>query len=85
MISVLNNNLYFFLLFSDQRAALEFAIGTVVEVASNSIALADSDYTSDSESNPTVERNEELTLTIRKQLAPALRDLMQHGLMPVSY
>ena len=57
----------------------------MVEVASNSIALADSDYTSDSESNPTVERNEELTLTIRKQLAPALRDLMQHGLMPVGY
>ena len=27
---------------------------------------------------------EEITMSVRKELAPALRDLIQHGLMPVS-
>ncbi|XP_037791256.1 RUN domain-containing protein 1-like [Penaeus monodon] len=44
---------------------------------------ADSDYTSDSEETPIMISNEEVTHIFRKQLTPALRDLMQHGLMPV--
>ena len=68
----------------DQRAALEYSIATVLEVASSCLGTGDSDYTSDSESNPVVEASDELTLTVRKDLTPALRDLIQHGLMPVS-
>jgi hypothetical protein len=44
----------------------------------------DSDYTSDSEDAPVVLCNVKLTSAVRKQLALSIRDLMQHGLMPVS-
>lgn len=54
----------------------------------------DSEQTSDSETE--VEGGEgeglglggaraEVTMAVRKHLTPALRDLMQHGLMPVSF
>lgn len=32
---------------------------------------------------PVVQCNEKLTTAVRKDLASAIRDLMQHGLMPV--
>lgn len=64
------------------RAGLEVAINNLLDVLGPEIT-ADSDYTSDSEETPIMISNEEVTHIVRKQLTPALRDLMQHGLMPV--
>ncbi|XP_068212199.1 RUN domain-containing protein 1-like [Palaemon carinicauda] len=68
--------------YGDLRAALEVAINNVLEILGPQTP-ADSDYTSDSEEVPVISYHEELVIAVRKQLAPALRDLMQHGLMPV--
>ncbi|KAF4526334.1 hypothetical protein B566_EDAN012261 [Ephemera danica] len=69
----------------DMRARLEVAVGHIMLLASKQEAAlpADSDYTSDTEDAPVVLCNEELTTAVRKELAPSLRDLLQHGLMPV--
>lgn len=68
----------------DLRAQLEMAINEVVKIASESEPpCEDSDYTSDSEDAPVVQCNEKLTTAVRKDLASAVRDLMQHGLMPI--
>lgn len=72
----------FFYLYRDLRAALEVAINNILELLGPDTP-ADSDYTSDSEETPIMSGNEELTVAVRKHLAPALRDLIQHGLMPV--
>jgi hypothetical protein len=56
----------------------------IIELASNPENTLDSDYTSDSEDAPVVLCNVKLTSAVRKQLALSIRDLMQHGLMPVS-
>ncbi|PSN47882.1 RUN domain-containing protein 1 [Blattella germanica] len=69
--------------FGDLRANLEMAVDYVVELASNPESPLDSDYTSDSEDAPVVLCNVKLTSAVRKQLALSIRDLMQHGLMPV--
>ncbi|KAK7071162.1 RUN [Halocaridina rubra] len=68
--------------YGDLRAALEIAINNILEILGPETP-ADSDYTSDSEETPVMAYHEELTIAVRKQLAPALRDLIQHGLMPV--
>nr|XP_045596477.1 RUN domain-containing protein 1-like isoform X2 [Procambarus clarkii] len=68
--------------YGDLRASLEVAINNVLELLGPETP-ADSDYTSDSEEMPIMSGNEELTVAVRKHLAPALRDLIQHGLMPV--
>ncbi|GIX92174.1 RUN domain-containing protein 1 [Caerostris extrusa] len=69
---------------SDLRANLEVAINEVVKCASEQEPpFEDSDYTSDTEDVPVVQCNERLTTAVRKDLACAIRDLMQHGLMPV--
>jgi hypothetical protein len=72
------------LIFRDLRANLELAVEYVIELASNPRNTLDSDYTSDSEDAPVVLCNVKLTSAVRKQLALSIRDLMQHGLMPVS-
>ena len=56
----------------------------VIELSSSPENTLDSDYTSDSEDSPVVLCNVKLTAAVRKQLAVSIRDLMQHGLMPVS-
>jgi hypothetical protein len=56
----------------------------VIELASSPENTLDSDYTSDCEDTPVVLCNVKLTAAVRKQLAVSIRDLMQHGLMPVS-
>jgi len=67
------------------RARLEMAVGQILMLASGQEpAPLDSDYTSDTEDAPVVFCNEELTTAVRKELAMSLRDLTQHGLMPVS-
>lgn len=71
-------------IFRDLRANLELAIECVIELASSPENTLDSDYTSDSEDAPVVLCNVKLTGAVRKQLALSIRDLMQHGLMPVS-
>ncbi|XP_075527538.1 RUN domain-containing protein 1 [Dermacentor variabilis] len=68
----------------DLRACLELAINQVLElVGKQESQCVDSDYTSDSEDAPAVLCNEKLTSAVRKDLATALRDLMQHGLMEI--
>ncbi|KAJ9582666.1 hypothetical protein L9F63_022987, partial [Diploptera punctata] len=67
----------------DLRASLELAVEYVIELASNPESPLDSDYTSDSEDAPVVMCNVKLTSAVRKQLALSIRDLMQHGLMPI--
>ncbi|CAL4061317.1 unnamed protein product, partial [Meganyctiphanes norvegica] len=66
----------------DLRAALEVSINTVLDLISVEPG-GDSDYTSESEESPMVAVHEDLTVTVRKHFAMALRDLIQHGLMPV--
>ena len=60
------------------------AVDCVIELASSPENTLDSDYTSDCEDTPVVLCNVKLTAAVRKQLAVSIRDLMQHGLMPVS-
>lgn len=68
----------------DLRAQLEVVINEVIELVENQEPpFEDSDYTSDSEDVPVIQCNEKLTTAVRKDLSAAIRDLMQHGLMPV--
>lgn len=67
----------------DLRANVELAVECVIELASSPENTSDSDYTSDCEDTPVVLCNVKLTAAVRKQLAVSIRDLMQHGLMPV--
>lgn len=70
----------------DLRAKLEMAIARVrelVEATDDNPSLitnqAQGDYTSDSEMQSLSSCNVQLTTTVRKYLAPCIRDLMQHG------
>lgn len=69
----------------DIRAKLEISITHVIDLhrRQEEMAVEESDYTSDSEDSPTVLCNQELTTVVRKELAMALKDLLQHGLMEV--
>ncbi len=66
----------------DLRARLEMAIDRILDIHSEKCSN-DSDYTSDSDDpsghHPTI-INEKMSSVVRKELAPALRDLLQHGL-----
>ncbi|KAL1140179.1 hypothetical protein AAG570_000111 [Ranatra chinensis] len=65
----------------DLRAQLEVAIENVAEVAQEPTEwYADSDYVSDSES-AIQSSNGRLATVVRRQLAVALQNLMQHGLV----
>ncbi|KAI1292666.1 RUN domain-containing protein 1 [Halotydeus destructor] len=65
----------------DLRARLELAIDHILEVDKEKFAH-DSDYTSDSDDSQFSRKlgNEKMTSAVRKELAPALRDLLEHGL-----
>jgi len=70
----------------DLRAKLEIAIDEVTRHAEQQEKYGmplDSDYTSDSEDAPVIQCNQALVSAVRKDLAMALRDLLQHGLMEV--
>ncbi|XP_074660272.1 RUN domain-containing protein 1-like [Tubulanus polymorphus] len=78
--------------YGDLLARLELAIDKVLETVKSEkeeSIYQDSDYTSDSDvegstaAATTVKFNHEMTQVVRRDLAPALRDLMQHGLMEV--
>lgn len=64
------------------RAKLELAIDKVLREVDTSDARqsSNSDYASESDDSPESTYNEQLTMTVRKDLAGALRDLLQHGL-----
>ncbi|XP_006814724.1 RUN domain-containing protein 1-like [Saccoglossus kowalevskii] len=66
---------------------LEKAVDYVYELARVHLHEAppsDNDYTSDSEETPWTRPLDEVTIGVRRKLAPALRDLFQHGLMKMS-
>ena len=69
----------------DLRAELEVAISKVYNLALGGDTGGDSEYISDSEdaTAPAVSCNRALTSAVRKDLATALADLFQHGLMLV--
>lgn len=74
-----------FCVFRDLRAQLELAVAEVMELAQEPDTPIDSDYMSDSESVTTVQCNGKLASSVRKHLAFCIQNLMEHGLMPVSY
>jgi len=67
----------------DLRAALEVSVARVYNLAIRSDIPTDTDYTSDCEDTPSVICNQALTAAVRKGLAVALANLMEHGLMHV--
>jgi len=70
--------------YRDLRANLEVAISKVFNLAVQANVPPDSDYTSDCEDSPSISCNQALTAAVRKDLASAIGDLLQHGLMHVS-
>lgn len=70
--------------FSDYRANLELVIAELLEMLSLPEVHIDSDYMSDSEGAMAVmENNGKIAILVRKRLAPAIQQLIQHGLMVV--
>ncbi|KAK3887209.1 hypothetical protein Pcinc_008687 [Petrolisthes cinctipes] len=74
--------------YGDMRAKLEMAINSVLEVIGSLTPEETEDSTTDDASNVQVtsiriHQHPQLTAAVRKALAPTLRDLIQHGLMPV--
>ena len=74
--------------FSDLRARLEMAVDHVTEACSEVECLTDTDCTSvmsESDSQPEyLMSSPRVASIVRKELAIAIRDLMQHGLVTVS-
>ncbi|XP_019636154.1 PREDICTED: RUN domain-containing protein 1-like isoform X2 [Branchiostoma belcheri] len=69
--------------FDELLKALDQAVSHVCELAKvRNDVPDDSDYLSDSSESP-VRGRDELTNIVRRELAPALRDVFQHGLMKV--
>ncbi|XP_037070649.1 RUN domain-containing protein 1-like [Pollicipes pollicipes] len=70
----------------DLRARLELAVSAVAELAKESLRQqqASDMGTDDSDGSPPSARGDRLTLAVRKELAVALRDLVQHGLLQTS-
>lgn len=68
--------------FGDLRARLELSIDHILEIDKEKLAN-DSDYTSDSDepSHHAVHGNDKMTSVVRKELAVAIRDLLEHGLV----
>ena len=75
-------------IFSDLRARLEMAVDHVTEACSEVECLTDTDCTSvmsESDSQPEyLMSSPRVASIVRKELAIAIRDLMQHGLVTVS-
>lgn len=73
---------------SDLRARLEVAVSEVSEImkeATEGRSTGESeDYASDSEGAPVVMCNARITTAVRKKLAMAIKDLIEHGLTQVS-
>src|SRR6185437_16016370 len=70
--------------FSDLLANLQLSVDDVIKVISNEDITVDSDYTSDSEENPSlIQCNEQLTTSVRKNLCNSLKLLLEHGLNQV--
>ncbi|XP_063229326.1 RUN domain-containing protein 1 [Bacillus rossius redtenbacheri] len=67
----------------DLRARLEVAVNYVLELMSRTERSVHTDYSSDSEDVPVIVCDAKLAHAVRKQLALSIRDLMQHGLMPI--
>ncbi|XP_064599758.1 RUN domain-containing protein 1-like [Liolophura sinensis] len=68
----------------DLRAKLEMAVDSVLRIAKEQDQTpSESDYTSDSEEGPTEVCDPVLTQAVRRDLAMAIKDLMQHGLMEI--
>lgn len=68
----------------DLRAQLEIAIGEVIDLALEPECPIDSDYMSDSECGSLYVNSQKLAVVVRKKLAVALQNLMQHGLVTES-
>ncbi|BES95249.1 RUN domain-containing protein [Nesidiocoris tenuis] len=66
----------------DLRAELEMAIEAVIELAEEPESYVDSDYMSDSDC--AVQSTSRVATIVRKRLAVALQNLIQHGLINVS-
>lgn len=80
--------MYYYYLFlyvlSDYRANLELVVAELLEILAIPEIHIDSDYMSDSEGAIAVtENNGRIALVVRKRLAPAIQQLIQHGLMVV--
>ncbi|XP_025417714.1 RUN domain-containing protein 1 isoform X2 [Sipha flava] len=68
----------------DYRANLELVIAELLEMMTVPESHIDSDYISDSESAiAAMECNGKIAIVVRKRLAPAIQQLIQHGLMVV--
>lgn len=64
---------------------MELVIAELLEILSIPEVHIDSDYMSDSEGAiAAMECNGKIALVVRKRLAPAIQQLIQHGLMVVS-
>lgn len=71
----------------DLRARLEMSIDAVLNLLKHGSSRSGSamgDYDSDSEENPILLQNVPLAIAVRKHLAINIRDLMQHGLLPMN-
>lgn len=71
----------------DLRARLEMSIDAVLNLLKHGNSRSGSalgDYDSDSEENPILLQNVPLAIAVRKHLAINIRDLVQHGLLPMS-
>lgn len=70
----------------DLRARLEMSIDSVLNLLKHNNSRPSSslgNYDSDSEENSVILHNVPLTTAVRKHLAINIRDLMQHGLLPL--
>ncbi len=78
----------FYFAYRDLRARLEMAVDHVIESCSEVECLTDTDCTSvmsESDSQPEfLMSSPKVASIVRKELAIAIRDLMQHGLVTVS-
>jgi hypothetical protein len=77
--------IFYMYIFSDYRANLELVIAELLEMMTVPESHIDSDYISDSESAiAAMECNGKIAIVVRKRLAPAIQQLIQHGLMVVN-
>lgn len=66
----------------DLKAKFELAVEKIVEI-DRGMSCNDSDYTSESDDNVfTAGDSERMTAAVRKDLAPALKELLEHGIVP---
>lgn len=77
-----------FLFLRDLRARLEVTVAQVSEImmeaAESQTSDETEDYASDSEGAPVVLCNVRITTAVRKKLAMAIKDLIEHGLTQAS-